>query len=179
LCELDYIPAHLCKNSREPIAKFEIGENLYFRCLSKQLTYPYKSLSLATLSHNRDFANPEVYSSDDVLWNIKPDDDERFSGYEVAQLKIKSTTENTFLKKLVSELNPELYLIIKLVHTPEECMFPHSEFKFYLMETEVTMDNYDQTLNVKSGINKKALRELRTDARMELKSMLATGLIAS
>lgn len=180
MCDLGYIPEHLCQREREPVPQFEIGEKLYFRCKENQLHYPYESLSLATLSHNRNFCDPSTYNSEDVLWNtVVSSSEQKYTNLKIAELEIQSLDEFTFKKKLVSTINPELYLTIVLVHTPLVCMFPHCEFKFHLLEVEVTMLNYNQTLNVKSGPDKKALRELRTDARIELKSMLVTGYINS
>ena len=180
MCNLEYIPEHLCRNGKNIISQFEIGEKLYFRCKSHQLIYPYNSLSLATLSHNRNFCDETTYTLNDVLWNISEDDDYQFyEEFKVAELEISDVNGITFDKTLVSEINSELSLRIVLKHTPLECMFPHSEFKFYLTDQEVTMTNYKETLGVKKGPNKKAIRELRNDARIELTSMLATGFISS
>lgn len=176
MCELEYIPKHLRSYDKSAVDQFEKGELLFRRCNPNELKYPYKTISLVDISHNRNF-NDSTYSLEDVLWNTDPKTSlENYENKEIAIIELNlSPQEQTINVNLQSKRDSGLALEVTLVHTPVACMFPHCAFEIKFNGEVVSWDNYDETLNIKSGPNKSALKELRGDLRQLLGSFLLSG----
>lgn len=167
-CTLEYIPARLKRDNRPVIPIFQVGENLFYRCKAEHLENPYKTISIAELSHNRSGdLNEPLSQADDVLFNIRQDDPiERYLDLEVCTLEIKSLTPQNIYKKHFSEIkaNISYSATMELIHGPENCMYPHSVFRVYLAEEVVTIENYKTTLA--------KYQKLKTSIKEELASMI-------
>lgn len=175
-CYLNYIPDRLHWNNRPVITEFAVGDIIYRRCFPEELDNPYATISLADLSHNIG-TNAEVVISyeKDVLLSIRPD--EEFENYEdkiTCTLVIKSLNPNNCYNKPfgpVKKGNVDYQATMEFIHNPDTCMYPHSVFRIIMNGSEVTMDNYKQTLGNKS------LSKLRTLIRDEIASMIRRRVI--
>lgn len=176
-CTLDYIPERLHTNDKPIIEKFAIGEELYYRCKSDECSKPYDKISLYDISHNRNFCNNQEYRRDDVLYNIIENDQrQQYQNFDTTVLKIQSLQDNTtYFKEIVSQENPDLSVTIKLIHDPIPCMYPHSVFEVSVNGDTINSENYNSLLNKKN----RTFKNLRSDIRQELTSIIQTGLIDS
>jgi len=174
-CPLDYIPKHLHTIDKPTIVKFTVGEELYYRCRKGTCEKPYDQIPLFDISHNRNFGQPSTYLKDDVLYNIiEGDPNERYENLEVITLIITQLKNNTtYTKEIVSSNNPNLKVNIKLIHDPEPCMYPHSVFEISINDEIINRNNFKKLLNKKN----RTYKNLRTDIRQELSSMIQSGLI--
>lgn len=174
-CNLPYIPKRLHSYGKDIVQEFSIGEELYYRCNSDQCTKPYHSISLYDVSHNRNFNDKINYPKEDVLFNIdKSSEKHIIENKEISISVIKSVSENfTFEKKIISTEDPDLYVEIKLIHSPIACMYPHCAFQISLNGIVITRDNYNNTLNKRSV----KFKNLRRDIRLELTSIIYSSII--
>lgn len=174
-CNLDYIPERLHTNDKPVIESFSIGEELYYRCKSGECSKPYDKISLYDISHNRNFCNPEEYRKEDVLYNIIENDPrQRYIDLDTVVLEIRNLLDNiTYYKEIVSRENPNIRAGIRLVHDPIPCMYPHSVFEITINGVLINRENYDLLLNKRN----KTFKNLRSDIRQELTSIIQTGLI--
>ena len=167
-CSIGYIPQRLQQNGKPIIEKFEVGECLYMRCKPEALKNPYESISITELSHNRAGLQHNILCNpDDVLYSIKSDEPfEKYEGLDVCTLAIKSlNANNQYHKEYSEEKNGQTYTgMIKLLHEPVPCMYPHSVFRVWLNGETVTYDNYKQTL--------KKVTKIRNLLKEELASMI-------
>jgi hypothetical protein len=173
-CQLDHIPSHLHTNNKPVIKKFKIGEELYYRCKPDECKRPYDKISLYEISHNRNFGNRQQYPKKDVLINIIENDPSKVYDSKIVTLKItKLSKEETFSKELISQSNPSLKARLNLLHAPLPCMYPHSVFEITINGTVINKDNYSSTLGKKNV----SFKNLRSDIRQELTSIIQTGII--
>lgn len=176
-CSLTYIPKRLHTNKKPIVNKFSVGERLFYRC-KKGVERPYDSISLYDISHNRCFNFSENFKADDVLFNIIPEDaNERYeTGFIQLTIKEVCNKENTFVKKF--SINQDSGIIeaeIRLIHAPVPCMYSHSAFEISLQKTIVNEFNYKKTLGKRS----KTFKNLRSDIRQIITSMIQTGNITN
>jgi hypothetical protein len=175
ICNLPYIPYRLHSFGKEIVNNFTVGEELYYRCNPNDCIKPYQTISLFDVSHNRNFNNSSEFPKEDVLYNIDP----RKSEEKIEEKKInitvinKVSANNTFEKIIISDSNPKLIAQIKLIHDPKPCMYSHCVFEISLNDTIIDSDNYNTTLN-KNG---KAYKNLRSDIRLELTSIIYSSKI--
>nr|WP_321414909.1 hypothetical protein [uncultured Allomuricauda sp.] len=177
VCSLDYIPEYLHTNDKPIVENFSIGEKLFYRCKSKDFQKPYDNISLYDISHNRNFGDSDTYKEHDVLFNIVQNDSRKlYEGLDVVVLNIQNIEENsTYLKEIVSKDDPKIIVVIQLKHAPVPCMYPHSVFEISLNGTVIDNQNYSQSLGKKNVTYK----NLRSDIRQELTSIIQTGNIDS
>ncbi len=152
-----------------------IGEELYYRCKPENCSRPYDRISLYDISHNRNFGDSISFPSEDVLFNIiETDDRERYDNMEVIILKIAKLNGNmTFIKEILSRNDESLKAVIKLIHDPKPCMYPHSVFEISVNGITINPTNYNDLLNK----GNRTYKNLRSDIRQELTSMLQSGII--
>lgn len=173
-CHLDYIPEHLHTNNKPVVKQFSIGEELYYRCKPGECKKPYDKISLYEISHNRNFRNSQQYPKEDVLYNTIESDPSQVYDSKIVILKItKLSKEDTFSKELVCQSDPTLKARITLLHDPLPCMYTHSVFEITINGTTVNKDNYNSSLGKKN----KLYKNLRSDIRQELTSIIQTGII--
>ncbi len=173
-CNLDYIPDRLHTNNRPIINKFNVGQLLYHRASPEIIENPYKTVTIAELSHNLG-GHPEKILSlpEDVLFSIKEEEDfEKYTDKEICTLRIISLNNlNQYDKDFSQEKNGEKATAkIKLLHDPVGCMYPHCVFRVWLNGTIVTYKNYKQTLN--------KWKKIRTELKQELASMIIHRVIS-
>ena len=175
-CSLEYIPKRLHTNGKSIQESFHLGEELYYRCKPGECEKPYDKISLYNISHNRNFASPEQYKRDDVLFNIIEEDQRKVYDLQTTVLKIKNLEGyKTYFKEIVSISNINLKATITLKHEPIPCMYPHSIFEICINGIIVNSNNYNEILNRKN----KTYKNLRSDIRQELTSIIQTGNIDS
>lgn len=175
-CALEYIPEHLHTNDKPIIEGFSIGEDLYYRCKPEKCSKPYDSISLYDISHNRNFGRPDEFPKNDVLFNIAEEDSKELYDLEIVTLRISELEdEATYVKEIVSRNDPHLKAIITLRHAPIPCMYPHSVFEVSINDTTVDRINFDSILNK----GNRTYKNLRSDIRQELTSIIQTGNIDS
>lgn len=176
-CSLDYIPKYLHTNNKPIINKFNIGEELYFRCTSTDCVKPYSRKNLYDISHNRNFNNSEDYPAVDVLYNIDKDDErQHYDDQEFITLKIRDINgKHTFVKNIKSEDDISINIQIILLHKPVPCMYTHSAFEILLNNLPITKENYNSTLGKKN----RTYKNLRYIVRQELSLMIQTGIVDS
>ena len=173
-CLLDYIPEYLHSNNKPIVKKFAIGEELYYRCKAGECKKPYDKISLYDISHNRNFCNEQQYPKEDVLFNTIESDPSTTYDSRIVVLKItKLSKEETFSKELVSQSNSSLKARITLLHDPLPCMYTHSVFEISIDGTIINKNNYNSTL----GKRNMSYKNLRSDIRQELTSIIQTGII--
>lgn len=171
-CTLNYIPDYLQTKDKPTVDVFSIGEELYYRCKGDVCSKPYDNISLFDISHNRNFCNPRVYKREDVLFNIKPGDPEEKYDLNIITLSIVNLNEgSTYSKEIISGNDPNLRVLIRLIHDPLPCMYPHSVFEISINNVVINSDNYQTILNKKNI----TFKNLRTDIRQEITSMIQTG----
>lgn len=177
VCDLHYIPDYLHSNGRPIVAKFDIGEELYYRTNPDRLERPYDNISLRDISHNRSFI-PKVGSTDDVLFNILPDEPEqRYNTKSIVTLMIRNLGEHeTFSKTYTTRYQDDISVGLTLKHDPVPCMYPHSVFEIKYNGIIVTQANYAETIGKRKN---KACIDLREQIRNELSAMLLNGEIDS
>lgn len=180
VCNLDYIPSHLHTNDKPIIDTFFIGEELYYRCKPENLKKPYDIISLYDISHNRNF-NEDIVKSESVYFNILENVPiEKYTELNHVTLLISQLSNNTtFYKKISKKNNQEIDFVVEITlkHDPVPCMYPHSVFEIRLNNEVICKENYNSTLNLKKGENKKILSDLRSEIRQELTSIIQSGLI--
>ena len=175
-CLLSYIPKHLHFDDKPIVNSFTEGEQLFYRCKENEMKKPYDNIPLFDISHNRNFGDNVNYPKEDVLYNILEEDKNEKYDSEIVVLTIRNLgNEMTYFKRLVSRTNPKLVVEIKLIHDPVPCMYPHSVFEVSMGGTVVSRENYKKTLGKKNA----SLKELRSDVRQELSSIIQTGRIDS
>lgn len=175
-CSLEYIPKRLHTGQKPVNDVFYLGEELYYRCKSGECSKPYDKISLYNISHNRNFCSPQEYKREDVLFNILEEDQRQFYDLNTTVLKIKSLENNaTYIKEIISRDNADIKATITLKHEPIPCMYPHSIFEVCINGIIVNSENYTGILNKKS----KTYKNLRSDIRQELTSIIQTGNIDS
>ena len=171
ICSLEYIPPRLHTNDRNIIDRFQVGEQLYYRCKGLSCTKPYDNISLYDISHNRNFSDPEKYPTSDVLFNIIEDNDFQQYDMDTVPLIIRELKEEiTFSKEFVSHSNPDIRASLTLKHKPVPCMYTHAVMEIILNDVIVTKENYKSTIGRSGAIYK----NLRRDIRQELSSILQT-----
>lgn len=172
-CKLEYIPERLHSNDKPIVQTFLEGEELYYRCKEDECSRPYDKISLYDISHNRNFNDPENFQKSDVLFNIIEDDErELYDNFNTSVLRIQNLQGSpTYTKQIPSREDPELIVIIKLLHDPIPCMYPHSVFEVSINGVIVTRENYDSVLNLRN----KKYKNIRSDIRQELTSIIQTG----
>lgn len=175
ICPLEYIPTHLHTESKPLVEEFVVGEQLYYRCKGEFCKKPYDNISLYDISHNRNFNSPDLYNKEDVLYNILPDDPlERYENLNISTLVItKITNDITYIKELVSSFDVNLKVVIKLIHQPVACMYPHCVFEISINNQVITSDNYNDLLNKRN----KTYKSLRKSIRQEITSLIQSGQI--
>lgn len=175
-CKLSYIPHYLHLNNKPIIDRFNIGEELYYRCSGFSCKKPYDQISLYDISHNRNFSDKKKFPKEDVLLNIEENQPEERYDSDIVTLRIDVLgNRSTFVKKIISRDNEDLTAEIKLIHDPLPCMYPHSVFEVSLGGEIVTRENYKSTL----GKSNRTMKNLRSDIRQELTSIIQTGSINS
>lgn len=168
-CALKYIPDRLHAGDKIVSHEFTIGEFLFRRCTAEQLDNPFKNISIADISLNRAGQNNSISNADDVLYNIRVEDEiERYEGLEVCELEVISLdANNRYIKHFEQgEDAAKSTAILELLHDADPCMYPHCIFKVTLDDQHVTMDNYKQTLNKK--------QKIKTAIKDELANMIFT-----
>ncbi len=144
-----------------------MGEELYYRCKPEVIEDPYKTQSIAELSHNRSGTGQSISLPNDVLYSIKVDEDfETYVDKVVCTLVIRDLTpDNRYDKWFEQDKNGRVVCAnIQLIHVPETCMYPHCVFRIWLDGVLVTMDNYKTTLG--------KVNEIRNRLRFEIASMI-------
>lgn len=176
MCELDYIPDHLKGGDLLVIPQFINGELLFFRCPPEKLSHPY-NISLIDLSHNRNFDNPDKFTSQDVLWNTDPEKDfEFYTDKAIVELSLDILEEKeTINLRLTSFKDENYYVDLILKHKPIHCNLAHSAFEISFNGTIVNWDNWNETLGVSKGPIKGASKELRNDLRQFLTKMIISN----
>lgn len=106
---------------------------------------------------------------DDVLLDIREgENEERYKGFEIAEIKIDKVSNGTYEKSFEYKKGETLIIAkITLLHDPEPCMYPHCVFRIWLGDTKVDYQNYNDTL--------KKAHQLRTLIRQELATMVRCG----
>lgn len=175
-CNLDYIPTRLHTKDKPVLETFGIGEELYYRCKENECQKPYDQIPLFDISHNRNFSNKEGYPKEDVLFNINEADDlVKYDSNIVVLIITELENSKTYFKELKSENEPGLKVHIKLLHDPVPCMYTHSVFEISINETIISKENYKKILGKKNI----KFKNLRSDIRQELSSIIQTGRIDS
>jgi len=158
-CDKAHVPDRLRKNQRDPVEVFEVNEEIYYRCLPEVLDNPYKGISICELSHNRQGLQINRLSEpNDVLINITGNGPNTYTDKVVCVLTIKDVdgTANTYNKTFTQEKdNIQHEARMKLIHDPDECMYPHSVFRVWLNEELINYNNYnlvDKLKQIKSGL---------------------------
>jgi hypothetical protein len=135
VCKKLGIPKRLRRNNREPFNQFNDGGESLYRWFSPRIDFDYEgNLSAAAIEEifkpPRDIScNREFFCqhSTDVLYNTK-ELPHRY-GHGVIRTSIELIDNHTFLftysRKKGSTEN--LIITLKVIHSPEECMYPHSE----------------------------------------------------
>jgi hypothetical protein len=173
-CLLDYIPQYLHTNDKPIVKEFTIGEELYYRCKAGECKKPYDKISLYDISHNRNFHDGKQYPKEDVLYNTNDHDPSERHESDIVVLKITELSkEQTFSKELVSQSDPDVKAHITLLHDPLPCMYTHSVFEISINETIIDRENYNTFL----GKSNRLFKNLRSDIRQELSSIIQTGII--
>jgi len=175
-CDRHYIPKKLHWGKRGYIEKYLVGDIIYRRVDPNKLINPYLDITLTDLSHNIGMNYGTIISEpDDVLINISSKiDAERITSKVPCTLEIKNLNDkNEYNKSFTENLNDqESYVAtMRMLHRPENCMYPHCVFEIRLNNVEVTFENYGQTLGLKK------LKDLRTMLRDELASMVRRNAI--
>lgn len=170
-CDRNYIPKKLHWNNKGLIEKYLVGDIIYRRIDANNLINPYLEIKLTDISHNIGTNNGKTISEpEDVLFNISPKFDiEKFTDKIPLALEIKNlNNENQYNKQFnfTCKEQSDHVANMRLLHHPENCMYPHCVFEIRLNNEEVTFDNYAKTLGVKK------LKDLRTMLRDELTSMI-------
>jgi len=121
-CEDLGIPEHLHQNDRPVKPHFDDGEKIYRRLAPEHLE-GNRVVEAAFDSYDTS-VNREKYSQDpgDVLFNIV--DGNHYRHWGVAWLRV---SEIEILRLPHPVLGDEKIHTFKLMHQPEECMYPHSE----------------------------------------------------
>jgi hypothetical protein len=166
VCNLQHIPERLRRQGRPTIEQFQIGEELYFRCKEEALENPYKVVSLCEVSHNRQgHVNNILSEADDVLYAITGEA-ERYTDKKICTLKIVALTNEGAYHKTFHETKNGTEFVgrMKLMHDPDECMYPHSIFRVWLNDEVVDMQNYDVTL--------KKVNKIRTYLKEDIAAMI-------
>ena len=171
-CKLIYIPPHLHFKDKPIVERFDVGEELYYRCSGDSCKKPYDRISLYSISHNRNFSDNDTYPKEDVLINIVESEESEKYDSEIVILKIEDLgDQETYIKRLISRDDKNISAEIKLIHDPLPCMYPHSVFEIFLGGVAVTDENYKKTL----GRSNRTMKNLRSDIRQELTSIVQTG----
>ncbi|MDD5150946.1 MAG: hypothetical protein PHC28_10810 [Flavobacterium sp.] len=169
-CDLDHIPERLHQNNNPLIENFSIGEFLYRRCDKEDLSNPYLKISLTELSHNRSLNGNNRSYPNDVLFDIKKDNNTKIIPDKVVcNLIIKSLNDDyKYIKKFEETKTNIVYnAVLCLLHQPEPCMYHHCVFRIILDGVIITYDNYKTTLN--------KLNKIKTAIKTEIASMIYTG----
>lgn len=165
-CPLDYIPDRLHTNDRQPINEFGLHELLFRRCKLEEKENPFAKISLVDLSVNRQGEiGEELCKPDDVLFNTHPEEGHiqaRFDDQVIVVLEILEIAPSNTYEKLFEEDANNCRIILR--HRPDPCNFSHSAFEIFYNQTEVTYENWKNTL----GKNNK----LRTKCRQEMAKMI-------
>lgn len=166
-CKLNYIPKHLHRNDRDIISEFEEKERLYLR-IHPQHDTPFKTITLANLSFNRDGGSIKLCDPDDVLWNINEEDDEEKYDQGVKYFDISYKGEAKCREDPSLLLNKSGNVLqMRLSHKPLDCNYPHCDFDFILNNNiVVTKSNFKDTLGHKK------FKKIRTEARLKLHSAI-------
>jgi len=148
-----------------------VGDIIYRRSKPEELENPFKSISLADLSHNIGInCGNKISKETDVLYSIVESESvEIYSDKLPCTLEIKSlNSSNIYCKPFgpIFKENISYLAVMELIHDPVGCMYPHCVFRIILNDTEITFENYKETLGVKR------LQQLRTMLRDELASMI-------
>lgn len=183
-CILHYIPPHLVKNGREPLALFYIGEFLYYRCEEAVKLNPFDSISLVDLSNNRSGSQANFLSyPEDVLYNTNPTalkPQEKFDKLSIVCLEIVELENNSYRKEFKEPVNLPIpnptniqqnVCVINLKHKPIECNYSHCTFEFHFNTIEVTFENYKTTLGAKAN------KIIRTKCKQEISKMIIKEVI--
>lgn len=160
ICTLPYIPERLHTKEKPALEEFFIGEELYWRCKPK-IELPYFAITLSNVSHNRQGHSENIISESlDVLWNTDPDEDFEKYDYDIVVLKIKELLPNHTFSKQFEEDSYKVSM--SLIHEPINCNYAHTIFKFiFQLDTEVTFENYKQTLGHKKAKKVRSLCKLK------------------
>lgn len=164
-CLLNYIPQHLHANDRPNIAEFNIGEFLYRRCKIEEIDNPFDSLSLVDISVNRQGFGENILSTpEDVLYNTSQEKYPALQRFDmhVSYLEIEELNDQLAYEKSNAIEHNECTILLR--HKKEECMYCHCAFEIYYNGTEMTWENYKDSL----GRNSK----LKTWCKLELSKMI-------
>jgi hypothetical protein len=166
-CNLNYIPSHLHWNGREILREFQEDEKLYLRIHPEHST-PFKSITLADLSLNRDGGRSKLCNPEDVLWNLNEEDiEERYDqGIKYFSISYQGSKEYREDPSILLNKDDD-NLKIKLSHNPLDCNYPHCDLNFLINDSiEVTKENWKHTL----GSNE--FKKIRKEARLKLHSAI-------
>jgi hypothetical protein len=150
-CTISDIPEQLHRNGRPVVPDFERDEFIYRRFINSNEAEIFK---LQDTSVNR---SKFSQSPSDVLFNIK--DGRRYFNQGIVQLKVSDVERIECSHPTL----PNQRFTLKLIHDPEECMYPHSIIGVYL--------NGQKIEKIKPNQVKTAIRDSLMAIKKQIKSV--------
>jgi len=139
------IPEHLHTNGKAPDHNFDPDELYYRRFASVDEISSAGGISESAISTQNMSGNRSKYSApDDVLFNINSS--EHFTSWGVWEVDIAAICELAFTHPVEAR-----NYTVRVVHTPEECMYPHAEIQI--------LENGEPVKRIKSTVVKTKIRE--------------------
>lgn len=134
-CDGLNIPKRLHQNNKSTIPKFDPEEKL-FRRFSPDMILPNGEVSITAIDRSSGLSFNREYNCgkpEDVLYNIITG--EHFFSFRVGSIKVRliESYECNFQQ-------PNAKYNVKMIHKPEECMYPHSEVSIIRTTTQGTFD---------------------------------------